>query len=437
MNRVEEMLRNELRSPGYELLLDSDHVLGGVRRRRRRQDIVAAAVAVVVVIGLGWVGVTSLDHGVDRTAPPAGDPSPTPIPSQTPNWQEGNHFIGIRFVSADRGHAVVFRCKRPNASNGKLPCRYRLGSTTDGGKSWHFADGPRFEFKSLPPRTELHVFADSIVIDHKDQDFDHADFEPPNSDPIVRKRWYTRDDGRTWQERSPDPQGSVDAVPSGAHVGISCERAMAVGRVECKSGGFVALLSDGSSVWLGGGVPHGLTRGDLDPYGDVHTGADGSVWYSTDSHIGASWVAVSRDRGRSWKKTNLPAPGQCSCTAHVDTRDGVTAYALVSGPDLVFRTADGGKTWHKLSVPPPGPYDPATAMNLMMTIAPDGGVFVGSTMTPLHRSRPDGTGFVRVRGAPGIIPQWRGARLVIGDAAGGGPTHTSVDGKHWQKLRLE
>jgi hypothetical protein len=119
----------------------------------------------------------------------------------------------------------------------------------------------------------------------------------------------------------------------------------------------------------------------------------------------------------------------------VETRNGVIAYAALRDRGLLYRTSDGGKTWREVSVRPPGPADPGAAMDLEMAIAPDGGVFIGSRTLPLYRSRPDGTGFVKVHGAPlGDCPYWKGERLMIGAYSGMGPTDSSADGQSWESL---
>jgi hypothetical protein len=419
MDRVEEMLRNELRSPGYELPLDSSSVLSSVRRRRRRREVAAAAIAVIVVAGLVWTGFNTLDGRADHNSlKPAEVPSagiPTDIPP-SPGWKPGNKLKWMTFTSANRGHVVVLTC------GANYRCRYRLGTTNNGGTSWRYARLPIPESSAVEEVSlDMQVFADGGIMVAYDRLL-------PESGG---KRLYTRDDGRSWQERPYDPQSTIEVAPPNAHVSWCLRDSW------CKHSAFVALLPDGRAAWLGPRVPQGLAAADILSGRGPYSGADGSLWYAGATNHNKPWVAVSRDRGRRWTKTNLPVPG--GWDVRVETRDGVIAYAMVrttadAKRDVLLRTADGGKTWHKLQLPEPGKHDPSTSGMLGMAVALDGGVFVSAQYMPLNRSRPDGTGFVVVPGAAmGADLELEGERLVVNRYTGGA-IYTSADGEHWQPL---
>jgi hypothetical protein len=189
---------------------------------------------------------TGTDEPLDRRAY-------APVPS-------GYAVTGIAFVDADQGYALFQRCDQPHA------CKAVLAVTLDGGNSWLTRDLP------FTPREKV-----SMALGRGDVLLLHAE-------PLG---WFvTKDTGRTFEQRP-----SVPTPVEGNLVGPQ----------------FVHRTPQVLEV-SAGGTPTALPADP--PVGDikaVQLGGDGRLWAAGRTRPNEVAVAVSTDRGRTWRVSGTMA----------------------------------------------------------------------------------------------------------------------------------
>lgn len=167
------------------------------------------------------------------------------------------------------------------------------------------------------------------------------------TDGIPPARWFSADCARSWQRVPVAARGSTEQIPPGGHLDFACNLPGAI-RTGCGGRLVVTLPSNGHRVRL-----------------DVSPALDGPMWVQalpsgvwavsgSDPASGDPAVAVSADRGRSWKTGVLPggrdqAAGSASITAR---GQHVYAWADVTTEDTVtlgaiWHSANGGVTWER------------------------------------------------------------------------------------------
>jgi len=131
----------------------------------------------------------------------------------------------------------------------------------------------------------------------------------------------TRDEGRHWEQVSPDLSRTAWTIP--ANVGVYTKEEM--------------------KTMPRRGVIYSLALSPLD---------SNRIWAGTDDGL----IHVSRDGGKNWENVTPPALGPWSKVSIMDPShfDVNTAYAAVNGIRLddlrphIFKTTDGGKSWTEI-----------------------------------------------------------------------------------------
>ena len=334
------------------------------RRRRLRRTLFAGVLAIAVGAPAGAVAVAADHDGrpspfpppvVQLSRPPT---SATPSASATPEpirpiertvALPGVDMTGKHVYPVDATHAWVWY--EDCAIDGDYgSCRYALGSTSDGGLTWHRINLPdlaRDKVSVIPIAVDAHTFA--LYVLHKrfwQTTNGGASFTsyPADAPPRQALSGYARHRGDAFTLLCPGAIGFEDGAS-----GIECDREQV--------------------VRIGSGpVPHQPNLPGRP--GLVLQAGDGRIWLTT-SDGPVTRVAVSTDDCRTWTEVGS-VPGDASLSVSPDGAD----VWLVEGhiPNVaatVWRLTGSG-----LAAEAGIPYD------LTGATAIGGGMLVGATGDP-------------------------------------------------------
>jgi hypothetical protein len=326
--------------------------------RRRRGGLAAGAgVAVATVAAVLGVVVTGLPG-----SPPAdwGDPSPSPSPTpgfvrpalpspRGPAEQDGIKNGPLIAGDVDHLYGRYYDCVDDTCSVG-------VAASADRGRTWRKSPIP----VPVDSYAVLYPVGPRALVAHVQT--------PP---PLNRdsQRWLASvDGGVTWRRVT---ASAAPAIPAGWRVlmtGRELEDLLAADsatgdmvRVRAGHGlqmaRWVAGAPAGAGIWVSG-----FTR--------TKVGADGRLIPS-----GAA-VAVSRDAGRTWRRSTFPGDLGAFEDAGpaVATADGRTVYAVgqIGGRLAVFVSRDGGKTWRRTGATAA----PVGARTVTAAVRPDGALLI-------------------------------------------------------------
>lgn len=274
--------------------------------RRRRVGRRSALAGLVLLLAIGFAAVVLRGGG----EPPIITPTPTPTPSGTrrvslPGVDISGPPAYTKFIDSRNAWVMLREC----GPTGQPPCRHAVGVTDDTAATWRTISLP---FVSLAGNLQVEAVDTRTVILTHILAGETADV------------WITRDGGTSFQYHdfsaaSPDLKASVRGG-----LGLRCADDKPV--TECRRWNVVDHSAGGSVL---SEVPFGRGPSTL------FTGGDGRLWLWEWSAT-AGWVAVSQDRGRSWRELPWPESGdQLQLTP-----DGRGVW--VTGP------ADGGTAFWEL-----------------------------------------------------------------------------------------
>jgi photosystem II stability/assembly factor-like uncharacterized protein len=388
MDHVDELLRDELRRLSAQAAPDTSAMLGRVRRRRRRGRLIA---------GLSALAVLVVAVGAVLALRPA-DPAPIPA-AEVPADARMTDPPQLYFADPDHGFALLTRCAGS-------ACEGWLGTTADGGRSWQAHQVPGLVGNGRDPHVRLRVLdATRVALDA---------WEEPT-------RWFTADAGRTWAQRSRQPEGTVAEVPP---TGLAT--------IETNAGrpmGVLVLLPDGRTARLATPPPAPIIAA-LD---DAMVGADGSLWLQG-GNDDRSWLYVTRNRGRTWAEVPMPAglngPGRTGSTM-LRPDDGHLVYAVDQQARAVWRTTDDGRHWRRLTLALPAKTEDAGVVALAQR---GGGLLVLDPIGGQQYSVGAGEDRFKPAGPVQTVGPI-GARYLRGTPRDPQPTYAhSVDGRDWTEF---
>jgi len=388
----------------------TDRLDGPTTARIPRRAVTALVTAVGVVACVTWLV---------RNAPPE-QPAPRPVPAPDPaHATTDGSTLAVRFADARHAFALTGACRRGPA----VTCSYELRSSSDGGRTWQTRPAPL-----IPVAAEAGFSADLTTLG-------------PRSVLIVDRgrRWFSTDAGRSWRAVRLSSGRTVPEVPPGATLVGSCPPGFAatagcdrpVAALDPRTGQRSGLASQ----------PRLLAASATDR---ATTARDGSLWISG-IQAGKPAIAVTRDRGRSWRTVPLAAPTTPLIGVSVLTHDGRTVYAFVrarapagvtvkNSLAAIWRATDGGASWHRVRPRFPGA-QPDSALGL--ALLPGGRLLVTTEefdRANLRYSDDGGRQFVR---SPGPAPSLGWIEEVDGRYTASG-THgdffTSTDGIRWTPI---
>lgn len=349
--------------------------------------------------------------------PPEPSPPASPPTSVVPLNTDGTELLDVRFVDADHGFALGFQC-----ATGPRPqkCEYFFRVTTDGGRTWASVDTP---FTGQP----------------NDETRSGSLSAAPNTVLVTTDRsWVSSDRGQTWREAVQRVDPPIDVAPEGALIQPMC----APGDDECGTGQVAVVNPDTGAIAPLANQPN------LNPLTGVNplpVPTDASLWVSGRvGENGPPAVAVSHDRGRTWKTSPLPAPKTSLLGVTVLTTDGDIGYAFVrsqapdnsgqrNGLDAFYRTDDGGDSWQRVD----SQNQPDTLQGAILL--PNGRLIVSTEQFQgdnLLTSFDNGRRFVRHStglGPVGWLAAYSGRYVAVGTYGG---YFTSSDGLTWTQIAL-
>ncbi|MFL6140942.1 MAG: WD40/YVTN/BNR-like repeat-containing protein [Labedaea sp.] len=325
LETLREDLLDSVRAPELAAVIDRSRQ----RTTRRRTQI--GAVAAVLLVGAAIPVLRTALRPLPDPAAPGTTFSVSPTTPTGPAWAPatGTPFVyNIRWYDHQHGFALRGSCDSGAAST---TCTSELLVTEDG-ERWH----PR----RLPDSSGTTVTGANWELAVLGQN--HLVVQAPTL------RYFSEDAGEHWRKVPVEPGQTVAAIPPGALLESRCSVVTSF----CRDlGELLVLLPDsGRTATLATSPP--LTH--LAP-GQIPAG-DGGWWVSgTDPATGRLMLAVSRDAGRSWTISPVPAftGTPFSGLTVVGTPQAVYATAagqlagVKNGLLVILRSIDGGKTWER------------------------------------------------------------------------------------------
>ncbi|MER5213263.1 exo-alpha-sialidase [Streptomyces sp. NPDC002838] len=404
---------------------------------------VAVAVAVgVLALLAGCSGDSDRSRGSDGKGD-TGARVPTSVGAMSPRIPSATDLpgfvAGVGFASDGSGFALLAEC-------GEARCRQRVAVLDAGAGSWRLGRSP------LPDVTgDLGITAGLVVLGPGRALITEGRWPPPDG------TWFTGDGGRSWRRGSTKPSGTTPVVPKGGALVEDCVRMDREGN-GCERSRLAAVLpTTGEYRLLSVQPPLKVIR----PAGEVAGDTEQGLLFASgrDPRSGRLALAVSEDRGRTWRPTRLTASGTygepygwsthvvAAAPAEPELRlQPQTLYAAQPGqlPDeddvkngllALHRSTDAGHTWervwqHRTGVEPRSLLGaPVAAADGSLTVHGEAGVW---------RSTDGGRSFARVSAGRGMSGSVTTTPLgyLWGDSLGAGSWRISADGVHWRSFEL-
>jgi hypothetical protein len=309
----------------------SDLVERASRRRRRRWQVAAGAVVLVVGGGL----LLSKPVSDQIATPPAASKTTTPV-------QHGSDQLiqSMLFADPQHGVAVVISCNGPGY---RCAARATTLRTTDGGRTWQRLPNPAENGPGEMVRV-WEVTEYGVVM-------------------VVEESYYYSTDLRTWHLRPADPVdegGAVESIPADRRADTVKGRTVALDPLTNRYRRLAHQpdLPVAPSRWT------------------TTSGPDHRVIAATDDDHGTMLLAYSEDRGRTWRKQDVPTRRNVEARM-VLTSDSSDRIYLVEGDpsgrlEGISRLDHLGGTWSSVPVPERIRADQSSGTMKVVRMLPDG-----------------------------------------------------------------
>ncbi|MET0233172.1 MAG: hypothetical protein ABW224_00895 [Kibdelosporangium sp.] len=386
-------LRDSIHPPATE-----EAVRRGRRRMRRQQAQVAAVVAIVVAAG-AWPFLRIPD-------------------SAAPASPERSRVVAHDYFDVRNGFALGEVCQAGHECDPWF-------MTTSNGQTWEKRDVPPIEAGRV-----IALGTSKVVVE------DHPAVDSSN-------RYYSNNGGHTWSAVTARADTTIEEIPEDA----ALETTTTPETTDlCRNGSVIVLLSDsGRSAKLANQPPIDLTW--CQSYPDLN----GTRWVAgSDPRTRQPVVASTRNRGRSWQITPLPA-----FTSPPASRIGpyyprvtmvstpAASYASVINPAIselvaIFRSSDLGVTWTRTWQASAGTQPtqvlgtPIAGTDGKIRIPQSGNVWTSTDGGTSFKAEPARDGAMT-----GAV-QWIRAGYLSssGESASTGHYSLSYDGVSWQKMEI-
>lgn len=398
-------------------------------RRSQCAWAVAALVGVLLMTACGPGTDSGEGSGTGKhakTKPGPGPSAPPRIPS-TAGLPGVSHTVV--FAADGSGFTLRAECTRTR-------CRQHVAVLDAGAGEWRRATSP------LPDITgDLGITAGLTVLGP-----DRALIEEGRAFHGGPDRtWFTGDGGRTWKSGTTQPTGITATVPKGAALAEECVETDPADLNSCLRNRLLVVMPDtGERRVLDGRPP---LKGLVHPAGDLALlpgGSDTLFVAGEAPDSGLPTLALSEDRGRTWRTTRMPGAARDGWNPWV-VAGGGELYAVQSGqlPShegvkngllAIHASTDGGDTWTRIWRYRKG-VEPLSVLSLLaaadgsLTVHGESGAWLSADQArTFHR-------VVRSRGPAGSVTQTPIGWLWC-DSFGSGHCRISADGIRWQDFHI-
>ncbi|WP_406488623.1 WD40/YVTN/BNR-like repeat-containing protein [Streptomyces phaeochromogenes] len=362
--------------------------------------------------GAGSSGAAADPAAADGVTPPR-TPSATGLPGSP---------SGVDFAADGSGFALFAEC-------GKKRCRQSVAVLDRGADAWRPVRSP------LPDVTgDLGITVGLMGLGPGRALITEGTWPP------TYRTWFTGDGGRTWRTGSEKPSGTTPAVPEGGALVQECVRPADDGNACARSRLLAVLPATGEFRVLAEQPP---LEGVVSPAGEP--GGQLLLASGADPESGLPALAVSEDRGRTWRTARLPGTEKHGWGLRV-VANGSVLYATQPGqlPDeddvkngllAIHRSTDAGHTWQRVWKHRKG-VEPRSSLGDLVAAA-DGSLTVHGE-DGVWRSTDGGHTFQRGSGSRGISGSVTATPLgyLWTDSFGAGAFRISTDGTHWHRFEL-
>jgi hypothetical protein len=366
--------------------------------------------------------------------PDGGERAPSAVgdtPPRVPSAAGLPGFVAdVGFASDGSGFALLAEC-------GRKRCRQHVAVLDAGADTWRLRRSPLADVTG-----DLAITAGLVVLGPGRALITEGGWPPPD------RTWFTGDRGRSWRAGTTEPSGTVPVVSGGGALVEDCARADREGNSCERSRLLTVVPATGEYRSLAAQPP---LKGPMIPAGEIARGTAGSLLLASGRDPGSDRpaLAVSEDRGRTWRLSRLPGSTRHGSGMRVVAAPGTEGNKLYAaqpghlpGEDDVkngllalHRSADAGHTWervweHRRGVEPRSLLGaPVAAADGSLTLHGEDGAW---------RSTDGGRTFTRAedsRGPAGSVTTTPLGYLG-GDSHGSGRFRISADGVHWTSFAL-
>ncbi|MGI5372790.1 WD40/YVTN/BNR-like repeat-containing protein [Streptomyces sp. CA-251387] len=329
--------------------------------------------------------------------------------------------VAVDFARDGSGFALLAEC-------GKKRCRQRVAVLDKGADAWRLGRSPLADVT-----VEHGITATLRVLGPGRALITEGVWPPPD------RTWFTSDGGRHWRQGSARPSGTTPVLPEGVTLVEDCTRMDQEGN-GCEHSR--VLTASPTTAEFRALATQPRLKGPLIPAGQT----EDLVFVSgRDASSGRVALAVSEDKGRSWRLSRPTGTGNSVWALRV-TGTGKVLYAAEPGqlPDegnvkngllALHRSTDAGRTWERVWEHRKG-VDPRSLLGTPIAAA-DGSLTIHSE-SGVWRSTDGGRSFTR-HGNSGGMSGWvttTALGYLWGDSFGAGSWRVSTDGVHWTKFEL-
>jgi hypothetical protein len=317
----------------------------------------------------------------------------------------------VEYADTRHGYALWGRC-RPNGAD----CERKLLVSEDG-NSWtrRSFDDPRLASPAKLDGRLVSLGGGRLVL----------------SD-MAAGRFRTTDGGRIWQEIPSTPEQMLTSLPPDGILEAACTESVSDPSLCRRRRLMVTLPDTGLRAWLATPPPLGRV------WPEPRRTPDGGWWVTGLDRATGNWgVAVSRDDGRSWTVTFLPAVNRVGFDRITLAWSNSAVYALATGLVAnvaeprsllgIFRSADGGSSWEQTWV---GDGRQPRSLGGVGVVWQDGSLVVSpADIGPGYKSVDGGRTFSAMLDGPrvGVVKKSGGG--YVGEL--GGKYFRSLDGVGW------